>query len=77
MADQELRDEIAHVLAAGEFSRAPNARLNEVEDVMERLCVGRSTVFALLASKRLRSVKIGRRRLVPEQALIDFIAQLD
>jgi len=26
---------------------------------------------------RLRSVKIGRRRLIPEQALIDFIAQLD
>lgn len=26
---------------------------------------------------RLRSVKIGRRRLIPEQALIDFIAGLD
>lgn len=26
---------------------------------------------------RLRSVKIGRRRLVAEQALIDFITQLD
>jgi excisionase family DNA binding protein len=54
-----------------------SARLNQIEDVMERLHVGRSTVFALLASGELRSVKIGRRRLVPEQAIVDFIAKLD
>lgn len=53
------------------------ARLNEIEDVMARLRVGRSTVFGLLASKELRSVKIGRRRLVPERALLDYIARLD
>jgi excisionase family DNA binding protein len=76
MAEQ-LSDEIARLLAAGEFSHAPNARLNAVEDVMDRLCVRRSTVFALLASGQLRSVKIGRRRLVPEQAIVEFIAQLD
>lgn len=76
MADQ-LRDEIASLLATGEFSHAPNAKLNQIEDVMERLRVRRSTVFGLLASGQLRSVKIGRRRLIPEQALIDFIAGLD
>jgi excisionase family DNA binding protein len=53
----------------------PN-RLNQIEDVMARLNVGRSTVFGLLASGQLRSVKIGRRRLIPEQALLDFIAEL-
>lgn len=53
------------------------ARLNEIEDVMDRLGVGRSTVFGLLATKQLRSVKIGRRRLVPEQAIRDFVARLD
>jgi excisionase family DNA binding protein len=69
-------DEVARAWAAGEFSLAPNTKLNKIEDVMERLRVGRSTVFGLLASGRLRSVKIGRRRLIPEQALVDFIAGL-
>jgi excisionase family DNA binding protein len=53
------------------------ARLNQIEDIMRRLRVGRSTVFGLLASGELRSVKIGRRRLVPESALVDYIAGLD
>lgn len=52
------------------------ARLNQIEDVMERLSIGRSTVFGLLASGELRSVKIGRRRLVPESALRDYISGL-
>jgi excisionase family DNA binding protein len=50
-----------------------NARLHPVEVVMERLGVGRSTVFDLLASRQIRSVKIGRRRLVSEAALGEFI----
>jgi excisionase family DNA binding protein len=53
------------------------ARLNNVEQAMGRLGVGRSTVFDLIASGQLRSVKVGRRRLIPEQAIRDFIAQLD
>ena len=54
-----------------------NARLNTIEDVMERLRIGRSTTFELIASRRLRSVKVGRRRLVSEAALTEFIARLD
>ena len=59
------------------------ARLNHVEDAMERLRLGRSKVFELIAAEEaepgtgLRSVKVGRRRLIPEQAIIDFIARLD
>lgn len=54
-----------------------NARLNTVEEVMDRLRIGRSTTFELIASRRLRSVKVGRRRLVSEAALTEFIEQLD
>lgn len=54
-----------------------NARLNTIEDVMERLCIGRATAFKLIGSRRLRSVKIGRRRLVSEAALTEFIERLD
>jgi excisionase family DNA binding protein len=54
-----------------------NARLNSVEEVMERLRVGRSTAFDLIRTRRLRSVKVGRRRLVSEAALVEFIEGLD
>jgi excisionase family DNA binding protein len=53
------------------------ARLNSVENCMDRLNLGRTEVFRLLGSGRLRSVKVGRRRLVSEAALVDFINQLD
>lgn len=53
------------------------ARLHHVESVMERLGLGRSKVFELMASGQLRSVKVGRRRLVSESALSEFIDKLD
>jgi excisionase family DNA binding protein len=54
-----------------------NARLNSVEKVMEKLGVGRSTVFELMADGRLRSVKIGRRRMVSDRAIAEFINELE
>ena len=53
------------------------ARLHNVESVTERLGVGRSTVFGLLTSGELRSVKVGRRRLVSEAALTAYIEKID
>lgn len=53
------------------------ARLHPIEGVMQRLCLGRSKVFELLATGELRSVKVGRRRLVSEAALVEFIERLD
>jgi excisionase family DNA binding protein len=44
-----------------------------VEDVMEYLGAGRTTVYALLGSGRIRSFKVGRRRLVRPQDLHEFI----
>lgn len=54
-----------------------NSRLWPVEAVMARLSVGRSTVFELIASGELRSCKVGRRRLVSEAAIADYIRKLD
>jgi excisionase family DNA binding protein len=55
----------------------PTARLNTVEEVMDRLRIGRSTAFELIGTRQLRSIKVGRRRLVSEAALIEFIERLD
>jgi excisionase family DNA binding protein len=60
-----------------ELAERQTARLHHVESVMGRLNVGRSTVFALIASGELRSVKVGRRRLVSEAALTEYINTLD
>lgn len=53
------------------------ARLHDVPAVMERLNLGRSKTFQLIHSGVLRSVKVGRRRLVSEASLVDYIERLD
>lgn len=52
-------------------------KLYGINDVMEATGLGRTTVFALIKDGKLRSVKVGRRRLVPAAALNEFIAGLD
>jgi excisionase family DNA binding protein len=56
---------------------ATRPQLNSITDVMDRLKVGRSTVFELLATGELRSVKVGSRRLVSDEAIAEFIARLE
>jgi excisionase family DNA binding protein len=51
-------------------------RLLPIEAVMAQLGVGRSVVFELIGTNQLRSVKIGRRRLIPQSAVDDFVANL-
>jgi excisionase family DNA binding protein len=53
------------------------AQLHNIETVMERLKVGRSTVFDLISSGQIRSIKIGHRRLISESALVEFIERID
>ena len=51
----------------------PNMLLS-VQEAADVLRIHRATVYDLIASGALRSVKIGRRRLVPWQALDTLIA---
>ena len=53
------------------------SRLHDIPSAVERLGVGRSTIYALMKSGELRSVHVGARRLIPEQAIVDFINKLD
>lgn len=50
--------------------------LLRIEEAAERLRVGRSTVYDLIRTRRLRSVKIGRRRLIPTDAIAEAIEAL-
>ncbi|MFF0607736.1 helix-turn-helix domain-containing protein [Nocardia tengchongensis] len=47
------------------------------KEVRKRIPIGHSKYYELIGSGELRSVKIGRRRFVTEQAIEDYIARLD
>lgn len=48
-----------------------------VEQAAEQLGgVSRSTLYQLLRSGELASVKIGRRRLIPAEAIADYVLDL-
>lgn len=47
-----------------------------VDEACERLQLGRTTVYGLLRSGQLPSVYVGRRRLVPAEALDAFVQSL-
>ncbi|MFJ8132535.1 helix-turn-helix domain-containing protein [Streptomyces hydrogenans] len=50
------------------------AELLTVPEVMERLKLGRSTVYDLIRSRRLVSITVGRSRRIPVDAVRDFIS---
>lgn len=51
--------------------------LYPTDEVAEQLGVGLTTAKALIKSGALRSVKIGRARRVPAEALHEYVQQLD
>ena len=55
---------------------SPAKLLLKVEDVSEMLNLGRSKLYTYILSGELRSVKVGRRRLIPSDAVHEFVAKL-
>jgi len=67
------------VAALREEARAeatPHApdRLLSVDEAAATLGLGRSLLYGEIQAGRVRSVKVGRRRLVPSAAITDYIA---
>ena len=50
--------------------------LHTVPEAAERTGLGRTTIYALLSSGRLGSVKVGARRLIPAAELERFVESL-
>lgn len=44
-----------------------------IEEAARRLSLSPRTVATLVATRELRSIKVGRRRVVPVKALQDFL----
>jgi len=53
-----------------------DARLLTVEEAARRLSLGRTTLYALLKDGQIMSVRIGRLRRIPADALDTYTARL-
>ena len=51
--------------------------LLRVDEAGRQLNLGRTVMYELIRSGRLRSVKIGKLRLIPTSALVEFVETLD
>jgi excisionase family DNA binding protein len=67
-----LRDEIASEVGARE--RAPD-RLLSIEDAARALGIGRTALYSEIGAGRIRTIKVGRRRLVPSSAISEVASR--
>jgi len=63
---EALRDEVATERRPSE--REPD-RLLSIEQAARALGIGRTALYSEIGAGRIRSVKVGRRRLVPSSAI--------
>ncbi|MBA2757371.1 MAG: helix-turn-helix domain-containing protein [Chloroflexi bacterium] len=53
-------------------TNAPD-RLLSIDEAAKALGIGRSALYGEMGALRLRSIKVGRRRLVPSAAIAEYI----
>jgi excisionase family DNA binding protein len=63
-----LRDELAAERPTGP---APE-RLLTIAEAAEAMSVGRTSIYGLIDAGKLRSLKVGRRRLIPASAVAEL-----
>lgn len=67
---EALREELRTEAEAG--PRTPD-QLHDLTTAAGLMSLGRSRLYAEIGAGRLRTVKVGRRRLVPASAIADYI----
>jgi excisionase family DNA binding protein len=55
----------------------PDKLMHDVGEAAEQTGLGRSTLYELMRSGRLGSVKVGSRRLIPAAELQRFVESLE
>ena len=43
------------------------------KQLAEALCIGKSTAYRLVRSKRIRTIRVGSKILIPKTFLLDFV----
>ena len=69
---EALRDEIA--VEARPSEREPD-RLLSMEQAAQALGIGRTALYSEIGAGRIRSVKVGRRRLIPSSAISEVASR--
>jgi excisionase family DNA binding protein len=60
----------------GDTMQTDNQLLLSVEEAADILRLGRTRTYELVMTKKIQSVKVGRRRLVIRTSLLDFVQAL-
>jgi excisionase family DNA binding protein len=58
------------------YGEPPKPRLLSIKQAVCELGISRTAVYELIAVGKIKTVKIGRRRLISSEAIEDFIAGL-
>lgn len=56
------------------FSEYPD--VITVEQLMEMLHIGKNAAYALLKSGEIRTIRIGRRYIIPKRSIITYISSI-
>lgn len=67
-----LRDELA--TERRQIEREPD-RLLSIEQAARALGIGRTALYSEIGAGRIRSIKVGRRRLVPSSAISEVVSR--
>jgi excisionase family DNA binding protein len=65
------------VASAPDLEQLDDLQLYEVRDAMRMLRLGKTVIYELIRSGRLRSVKQGRARRISAAAIRDYIVLLE
>jgi excisionase family DNA binding protein len=58
------------------FNIKPMPRLLSIKEATFELGISRTSAYEMIAAGKLKTVKIGRRRLIAREAIDEFIASL-
>ena len=64
---------VAALVAATDGDTDAPDRLLSVDEAAALLGIGRSVPYSLIGSGRIRSISVGRRRLIPTSAIREFV----
>jgi excisionase family DNA binding protein len=73
---RDLRGQAAKSIVEGQPRMDEPRRLLTVEQFAERTQIGRTTAYAYVSTGAVESVKVGRLRRIPVEAVEQFIAHL-
>ena len=55
------------------FSTYPD--LVSIDEIQQMLRIGKNTVYELLKTEKLKSIKVGKKYVVPKKFVIDFLLE--